>query len=362
MKKFVASLIGLLIVLFSQPAAAQAQETIDTTAVQGSYLPLVAKQMFPETPSLDAISNPEGDGDYSVNWVKTNYAERYILQAATDVTFTGSTIVYEGPNLSHTVSAQPTGTYFYRVKAANRMGDGNWSDPKSVTVLPPRIFPSRADASLLQGVPDLNDGTDGTMWVGYQHCNRAKISRGVMKFDLANIPVGTAIAQARLHFYLYGSCDLANRAHTITVYSVTEAWEENSITWNTRPNFGEAYGSTSVQSRSWGWYTVDVTGLVSQWISGTLPNNGLLLRGPESAGNDSALLELLTRNAAAAYTPYLEITYPGMVEVSTAPNSPIVQFLVPVESTKSLLGLASDIANSSFVWSQQASLVDEARR
>jgi hypothetical protein len=85
-----------------------------------------------------------------------------------------------------------------------------------------------------------------------------------------------------------------------------------SVTWNSQPGIQEAYGSSSVTSRSWGRYHWDVTNLVRGWINGSFLNYGLMLRGPESSGNDSARLGFATRESSGTtYDPYLEITYTG---------------------------------------------------
>jgi uncharacterized repeat protein (TIGR01451 family) len=182
---------------------------------------------------------------------------------------------------------------------------GSW--PPIVTAQ----FDSVADATMIQAAPSTNFGDTTDMWVGYDHCYGAKIARSLVRFNLSSIPSGAAIEQARLYLRLGGSCDSGNRTHTVTSYRVGSSWSELSVTWNTTPSCAEAYGSASVASRTWGWYSFNVTNLVRGWVSGSLPNNGLMIRGPESSGNSSALLEFYTREMGSGYTPYLEVTYIG---------------------------------------------------
>lgn len=229
---------------------------------------------------------------------------------------------------------------------------GTWTATKQGPI--PTIAYAIADASVIEGAPDLNDGQDPTTWVGYEHCKNGKITRGLMKFNLEKIPSGASIAQARLHLNLYGSCDLANRSHTVTAYSVSGAWEENAVTWNTQPAFGQAYGSGSVQSRTYEWYLIDVTDLVKQWANGTLPNNGLMLRGPEGAGNESAMLVFLTREAPAEYTPYLEITYADNVQTSIVQAPKEQPFTLPIVQEKNTLKAALQQSDTLFEWEQMA--------
>jgi hypothetical protein len=62
-----------------------------------------------------------------------------------------------------------------------------------------------------------------------------------------------------------------------------------------------------------------VTNLVRGWVNGSFPNYGLMIRGPESSGNDSARLGFATRNASGTtYDPYLSITCAGMATFEEA--------------------------------------------
>ena len=168
---------------------------------------------------------------------------------------------------------------------------------------------------MLQGAATSNDGSDTDMWAGYEHCSGSAngITRSLVKFDLSAIPPGTQITQATLSLYLVNSCDTGNRTHTVTPYRITSGWSETSVTWNTRPSFAEAYGSSSVSSQTYQRYTFDITNLVRGWVNGTLPNYGVMLRGPESSGDSSARLGFGTRNSSGTtYDPYINITYAGM--------------------------------------------------
>ena len=49
------------------------------------------------------------------------------------------------------------------------------------------------------------------------------------------------------------------------------------------------WASKSIASRTWGWYTWDVTNLVNGWLNGTYANHGLMLCGPEGPGNERAV-------------------------------------------------------------------------
>jgi hypothetical protein len=178
---------------------------------------------------------------------------------------------------------------------------------------PPARLPPLMDADVIQGFPSDNFGGTTDMWVGYDHCVPAGIARSLAKFDVSGIPAGTPISNARLYLYLWSSCDIGERNHWVTAYRVTSSWSSSSVTWNTQPGYGEAYGSALVPSRTWGWYSIDVTDLLQKWVDGTASNYGLVLRSNESSGDDSARLGFLTMNyGGTSLDPFIHVTYAGM--------------------------------------------------
>ena len=147
------------------------------------------------------------------------------------------------------------------------------------------------------------------MWVGYDEYldPDGKTARGLIRFDLTAIPLSTSVEAAILQVYLTASWDFPGMTRTITAYRADSVWSESNVTWNIRPSHEEAYGSTSVTHGAWGWYSFDVTDLVIGWVNGSVPNNGIILRGPEVSGDDSSWREFSTREGL--YTPVLVITY-----------------------------------------------------
>lgn len=301
------------------------------------YLPVVIRRYppLPYTPTLNAIDNSDGDGNYAVSWSAANLASTYELQEATNVAFTGATTVYSGTLTSWNVSGKPNGTYYYRVRGYNAYGYGSWSNVQSATVAPPTRFNATADACILQGYPGNNAGSTTDMWAGYDDylSPAGQIVRSLLKFDISAISAGTYINSAVLRVYYVGYYDYANRSRTVTSYRIGSNWSEGSVTWNTAPSVGEAYGSVALIAAdgSFGWYSIDVTNLVRGWVNGTLPNYGVMLRGPEQSGSDSSWRSFATKEAGSGYIPYLQITYSGMaatdVELDTV--VPRVGYVLP---------------------------------
>lgn len=103
------------------------------------YVPLTLSNWppIPDTPVLNPISNPDGDGNYTVSWGSANLANRYLLQVASNSGFDNPSTAYQGAGTSHNVNNQSGGTYYYRVQARNAWGDSPWSNVRSVIVVKP---------------------------------------------------------------------------------------------------------------------------------------------------------------------------------------------------------------------------------
>jgi len=286
------------------------------------YMSLILKRWppIPYTPLLNAIANADMDGDYVVDWESAELAETYTLEQTTNTNFTDGRTVYQGAGTSHTISDQPAGTYYYRVKATNGWGDSAWSNVRSTSVQPPSRITASADTTILQGYPTKNFGDISDMWAGYdEYLNPdGKIARSLIKFDVSGIPPGTPIVQAQVHVKLFGYYDYPNRSRTITTYRVGSNWSSGSVIWNAQPSIAEAYGARSVGENLGGWYAFDVTNLVRGWVNGSFANYGLWLRGPEKSGSDSSWRSFYTLNSP--YDPYLSITYSGLNGITHQQN------------------------------------------
>src|SRR5690606_9032705 len=89
-----------------------------------------------EPPTLLMISNPDGDGNYTVDWTDVNGATGYELQQDDNPAFSSPTTVYNGPNSSYNVVNASPGWNYYRVRATGPTGDSDWSGTRSIQVAP----------------------------------------------------------------------------------------------------------------------------------------------------------------------------------------------------------------------------------
>jgi hypothetical protein len=105
-----------------------------------TYLPLVlTPYITPVAPVLNAISNADGNGSFTVSWGSVAGATTYTLQEDDNAGFSSPTTAYSGSGTSRAISGKDVGTYYYRVNASNAYATSGWSNTQSVavTVSPP---------------------------------------------------------------------------------------------------------------------------------------------------------------------------------------------------------------------------------
>jgi len=218
----------------------------------------------------------------------------------------------------------------------------DWPPPETVKLYP------EADATVLQGTASSNWGSMTTLRVGYDYggCSdsvNGKIGRALVRFDLSSIPAGATITDAQLHLRLVGYCYYTGHSQnrTVTVYRANSSWLESGVTWNNKPGYTSPSTSQSVPVNTFGWHTFDVTDLVDGWLSGSYANNGVVVRAPETSGDDFVRLEYGAREySGTSYDPYLEVTYVGgSVSAQGSPTAEEIPASSSSGSYQSVLGI-----------------------
>jgi len=99
-----------------------------------------------------------------------------------------------------------------------------------------------------------------------------------LKFDLSGIPTSKTIYYALFNLY-YCDYEGAGKAE-VGLYKVNTSWDEDTITWENKPDFSTTYedsrlfGPSDPCMSEW-W---DITDLVKGWTNGSIPNNGIALK------------------------------------------------------------------------------------
>jgi len=95
--------------------------------------------VIPAAPILADISNPDGNGDYVVDWSDATGATGYRLEEDDNASFSSPTVRYSGSTSQYQVTGQAGGTWYYRVRASNASGSSPWSNIESVGGVPSSI-------------------------------------------------------------------------------------------------------------------------------------------------------------------------------------------------------------------------------
>ncbi|MEZ4312230.1 MAG: DNRLRE domain-containing protein [Polyangiaceae bacterium] len=168
------------------------------------------------------------------------------------------------------------------------------------------------DTALLGDYPGWPTGGETSLHTGASSGGNRNIS--LLKADLSPLPAGATLVSATLNLKASWSADNSD----VNVYPVLASWDEATATAG---NFDvvNGIGQTAVASfaaGNGGAKTVDVTGLVSQWLSGSLANNGVAL---DDVGASS---HLFWSSESSSSAPSLTVCYdPPVVDPEPPPPS-----------------------------------------
>ena len=163
--------------------------------------------------------------------------------------------------------------------------------------------------------PEATHCEDGTLSVGYKQNYAA-----LLRFDLSWIPDNAVLTHAELHLYAKG---WGGEEVTLEAYRVLREFEACGANWNQaapgRPwaapgcsdpatDRGATPEATVTATGIHRWHAFDLTGLAQDWLSGSLHNNGVLLRGSSSWSTGIFYL-VSARDGLTSYRPKLVINY-----------------------------------------------------
>jgi RHS repeat-associated protein len=189
---------------------------------------------------------------------------------------------------------------------------------------PARAFPVRLDPTItLQPASQTGNfiTTCGTctdtatpLWIGTDDTD---VWRALVQFDLSSIAPGATVTSATLGLWndstscVYaGNGDCETSSHTLEAHRVTKAWD-NVNTTSSQLGFDATVLSTYTLAAHApdGWMSWNVATTAQNWLNGTQPNYGILLKrsteplgagGPAPPGNDAS---------DPTQAPKLDITY-----------------------------------------------------
>jgi RHS repeat-associated protein len=168
-------------------------------------------------------------------------------------------------------------------------------DGRTVTVDPTLTVPTATqDASIFSNSPEWSGYSAGTGILGVWKSSWGPEYRGMLRFDLASIPVDARVLDAKVALHGISSSDVTipeavNVPHTFALHEMTAPWDAAAVNWNVRaPGTpwssvggdmlpGAAATTQDVRAAD-GWAYWRPTQLVQRWVSGASENHGFALR------------------------------------------------------------------------------------
>lgn len=132
-----------------------------------------------------------------------------------------------------------------------------------------------ADAFLSGDQPGWATGSDWGMWSGLS--SGGNINRALLRPDLSSIPADSTVVSASLNLRM--SWSAAN--NQVGVHRVNAPWSEATVSLATFDPAGiDAAQVASFAGGGGGDRSIDLTGLVADWVSGAAPNHGVAFLEP----------------------------------------------------------------------------------
>jgi hypothetical protein len=158
-----------------------------------------------------------------------------------------------------------------------------------------------ADATIDSLNAAVNFGSDGNLKAGGG-------AYALIQFDLSTLPGGITeddIGKATLLLYANGpvAFNVPATPVSLSIFPVTSAWVESSVTFNTAPT--TALALTSVTVTPTGFVQVDITAMVKHWVTTPASNFGIELVGSSNITFDSK------ENLLTSHSAMLDITLGG---------------------------------------------------
>lgn len=172
-------------------------------------------------------------------------------------------------------------------------------------------IPPTDNIYISQFFPNKNFGKLTTLLTGkYLKSNDAY--RSLLKFDLSNvIPSESIILYAALKLFVYrkDKTDAQFSPQIINVYTNTNNFSQNEITWNNAPELDQTQYSIKIEDKDINnFINIDITSIVISWFYNIIPNNGITLVSMHNIIN-SIIGYRSTEWSISDQRPFLNIQY-----------------------------------------------------
>lgn len=134
------------------------------------------------------------------------------------------------------------------------------------------VLTAVADTYVYSSSPATNYGAAAVLYVGSQ--SASVTGRALFRFNLAGIPAGATVQDARFQVYLVQS-SASPPVLDVELKRSDAAWQEMTVTWSNQPPYTAANNVLGVGLAA-AYYEWNVTSLVQTWVNGAA-NHGLAL-------------------------------------------------------------------------------------
>lgn len=163
------------------------------------------------------------------------------------------------------------------------------------------------DTYVYNNSSDTNYGNDIALSSGYTFdLSATHFWTTFLKFNLSGVPTDQTVVSATLHMYQYNGAGYSSSG-TNAAYVADDSWTAASVTWNSRPAYGDVLGSCldDKSHRDWSQWNL-LSSSAWDW-SIDLIDGVLSLAIMESGG--SSTHNWYSTEFQQTLTPYLELTY-----------------------------------------------------
>jgi len=130
----------------------------------------------------------------------------------------------------------------------------------------------------------------------------------LIEFDISEIPPGTTIITASLNLYYSRLSENNPAGRTLTLHKITSDWDEDVVTWNTKPSYNaEVSSSADVPSSTGQWMTWDVISDVQDFVDDLENNYGWELIDGNYWGSGDIPVAYFRSTEGGDNIPYIEI-------------------------------------------------------
>lgn len=118
---------------------------------------------------------------------------------------------------------------------------------------------------------------------------KGDIYRSLLHFEIDMLRDSQSLIEQGTPVYLrlfIARNEVAKGAVQAGIFPILSAWDPQSVSWDTQPDLLQYPDVSIIIPEKWvGLILVNINGLVNKWLKGSLPNQGLMIKGNEETNS-----------------------------------------------------------------------------